>query len=181
MSRLLCIAALAVVTLTGCAAESATDGPTQRPSTLLDPAQWQVIDEDASVFSARYPADASCSVGSMRVEYTVLELNTTDCDAITAGQAIERDVAKGTPMGLDFWHLALWAEEPATGYAAVAVGETVLWEMTTPIPADPAHYGVKFDAPRALQAGELLQVFVTNHGANSWKLLDVYADDGGPL
>jgi hypothetical protein len=172
---------LLVAALAGCAAEDGAEGPTQRPSTLLDPAQWQVVDEGASAFSARYPPGASCSAGSMQVESGVLELNTTDCDAITAGQPINRDVAKGTPMGLDFWHLALWAEEPATGYAAVAVGETVLWEMTTPIPADPAHFGVTFKAPRALQAGELLAVFVTNHGANSWKLLDVYAEDGGPI
>lgn len=179
MSHLLCIAALAVLSLAGCAAEVA-EGPTQSAYTLLDPSLWEVVDETESAFRDRYPPGASCAVGSMQVEYTVLELNTTDCDAITAGQPINRAVAKGTPMGLEFWHLALWAEAPATGYAAVAVGETVLWEMTTSIPADPKHYGVTFDAPRALQAGESLQVFVTNHGANSWKLLDVYARDGTP-
>lgn len=138
---------------------------------LVEAAAWAPVLPDDSPFAAMAPPDATCAPGSVAVEEGLLEIQTTDCDAVTLEQPLRLDVPAEAELTWLFWHLALRSDEPeVVGDVRLAVDGEVLWSLTVPIPADATTYDEVLVAPRALAAGAPVHLHLQNHGANSWRV-----------
>lgn len=172
------IAGAALVALAAGCDDGATGGdaaPSWQGSVVLaTPASWSLVDDAADPFDDR-PTDAPCPPHGAREEDGRFEVETDVCRYGTFVRPLEVEVRPGDTIEATVWHLELWAPERTEGHAALRIGEHLIWERRVPIPGQEAIYPVSvaidFSAPR----GTPLYFHVHNHGANSWRLLDVQA------
>ncbi len=146
---------------------------------LVVPEGWRTSDPEHDPFASHRPEEVACPDVGWGVEGTSVEVSTGDCNYFSVEQPLLQDVPKGTHIHVNLWHQVLHAEAPATGHAALAVGEDVLWEREVSIPGPGSVHGDVVRAPRDLRAGERVVFHLHNHGANTWNLGDVFANGTG--
>ena len=139
------------------------------PAALVHGHRWAPT-EDAGPF-APFMGDAEdCSDAAFREEYGGAEVDTGRCGRVALGQPLTSDVRAGDVLHVVAWHSALLSHEPGTGHMALALGDTVVWQVESPIPAAPESYDVAFPSPVDAPAGTPVTLHVRNHGNNTWNL-----------
>lgn len=117
----------------------------------------------------------SCAAESWYVEYTGIELDTTDCNYFALTQPLPLAVTAGEPLSLLAWHQTLLSDDPAVGHMAVLIDGVIAWEITVDIPADPGIYETSFEAPADADEGAPVVLHLHNHGYNTWQFNELTA------
>lgn len=160
-----------------CTGDDGEDARVVERAALVDHALWQQAAVDDDPFADRRPAGSVCDPLGIRPEWLgpdpVLEVDTGTCDFVTVVQPSLAELLAGDTVDVRLWHYDLFAPDPATGYAAVAIGHELVWSYEVAIPGD-AHLAsdamtIEHDAP----VGTPVYFFVGNHGLNQWGLIDV--------
>jgi len=150
------------------------------PGSLADNLYWQPVPAEADPFwSDADPEVEICPDAQWAAEtehegvwFTV---ETTLCGYLTVGQPLLMDLKKGQKVRVRIWHFTITVGE-GEAKLRVAMGcdaETV-WEASMEIPTEKG--GLVMDtwtAPRDFAAGEPIYYNVSNHGSNSWGLIEL--------
>ena len=150
------------------------------PRLLVDVDAWSPMSVDAAPEPLRPPpgtrlqCDPALGYGpeDFGGEW-VFEVNTGHCNWSTFEQPLLEDIAAGELVRPRMWHGELVSFVPAEGYAAVAIGDEVLWEYRVPIPSDSHLAADGWIAEDDIPKGTPIRFHVHNHGVNSWNLVDV--------
>lgn len=138
---------------------------------LIDNNNWQFTPEDQDPLSELRPVEVDCPTAAWGFENGTLEVQTGVCNYLSVSQETRVEIDAGQELHIILYHADLIADEPAEGYAALLVNDTIIWDITVPIPHDPANYDVTVDAPVDIRAGDIITFHLHNHGFNSWNLL----------
>lgn len=141
---------------------------------LAAPGDWRRVEAGADPFADR-PAQAECPDHGATAEDGRFEVETDICRYGTFAHTVDVELLPGDTIEATVWHLELWAPERAEGHVALRLGDRLLWEARVPIPGQEAVYPVSVTLEDGAPAGSVLYFHVHNHGANSWRLLDVQA------
>lgn len=135
----------------------------------------RVTDPALDVFADQRPADAICDDCGWGFDpvFQSLVVQTDVCDYLTLRQLTLEPLEPGDVVEIDGFHGVLVAEEPATGYMALALDGEIVWEFRAPIPSDAAIIDEQFTVDRSYPLGTDLQFHVHNHGPNTWDLIAV--------
>jgi len=167
----------------GCPDEPPPEEPVPVP--LARAEAWvRVTDPQADVFGAGRPDGIECDeTMGYGLEYLgpdpVLEVRTDLCDWFTGAQPSLVGLAPGDTVEIRVFHYELVAPMPAEGYVALAIGGTIAWEATVPIPGPMALHDGEIVIDREVPAGTELQFHVHNHGVNDWELVGITATPTG--
>jgi hypothetical protein len=150
------------------------------PTPLIDHESWLILGADDDPFTDR-PADVEeCPDESAQDEELggaqVFSVLTGACPYLTASQPILADVASGDPIRIRVFHFELTSPEGGEAHIAISIGETLIWEQRTAIPADSDGIDETIIAPDDLPAGTPIYFHLHNHGANEWALIEVLID-----
>jgi hypothetical protein len=131
----------------------------------------------ADPFAAMRPADATCDEAGLNVEAQAegdaFEISTDLCNYATVQQAALNEAGVGDELMLRFWHYDLEADQPASGYLGVAIGEEIVWEQDVPIPSPAGLVTDSIALDRPIAFGDPISVHVHNHGVNTWGILEI--------
>ncbi len=180
MIRRATIATLLLIGLPGCdddggdPAGDAGSAPWTGTVILALPEDWAPVDAEQDPFDDR-PPDVDCPIHGAKAEDGIFEVETDICHYGTFAHPIAADLRAGDTIEATVWHLQLWAEQRAEGHVALMLGDRLLWEDRIPIPGREAVYPVEVTLEEEAPAGTPLYFHVHNHGANSWRLLEVEA------
>lgn len=136
---------------------------------------WVPVEAARDPFADR-PDEASCPPQGYRTELTWFEVATDLCHYATFAQPLPVELRAGDVLRTTVWHLVLWAPEVTEGHVALRLGDRLLWEEFVPIPRTEAAYAIEVMVPVGIPAGTPMYFHLHNHGANSWRLLDVVAE-----
>ena len=166
--------------LVACAAPPGPSGSSAAPRVSLVAADaWDlVVDPADDPWGALRPDDAECPARAWDVEGDTFEVDTGSCTWGTFWQPAALGVRAGMPVDLVVWHLDLWAPEPATGLAGIALDGEIIWEETAEIPGDEAIWSATVTAPRDVPAGAPVTFHVHNHGTNAWRISELSVEFG---
>jgi hypothetical protein len=148
----------------GGADSAAVDGP------LLVAEGWSLAAPADDPWAAEAPADAVCPSTAFGPEGAFFEVETDACGWGTWSQPLGRDVVKGEALAFNFFHLKLWAPEPAEAVVTLHIDGAPVWELRRPVPSEAAVEEVEVAAPAAWAAGATAAFHVHNHGSNSYRL-----------
>ncbi len=140
---------------------------------LIAADSWRQVGADEDPFANVRAEDASCERGALTQELGGIEVDTGVCDHFSAVQPLLTDVDVGDTLTIVAWHSVLFfpGAEPATGHIALAIGDEVVWEQTSPIPGPANAWNESIDSPIKAPAGTPVTFHVRNHGNNTWNLL----------
>ena len=124
-------------------------------------------------FAAGRPEDADCSPAAYGEENGFFELESDGCAYAVFTQPLQAAMPAAEPLRFVAWHLALWAEDPATARVVLQVEDEVLWEASFPVPGPAEVQDLELSPARAHPKGAPAFWHVQNHGYNSWRLGDV--------
>lgn len=139
---------------------------------------WTSVSEaDDDPFFARRPDAVACSLSGWFIEDDGTEVDTATCNYLTLRQSSLVDLRRRDALRVVFFHFDLTAAEPAEGYAALAVGDTVVWSYTAQIPKPAGYFDElveleELDLPNA-PPGTPVYFHIDNHGQNTWRLQSV--------
>lgn len=136
---------------------------------------WVPVAAEHDPFADR-PGAVNCPPQGYRTELTWFEVATDRCPYATFAQPLPVELRAGDVLRTTVWHLVLWAPEVAEGHVALGLGDRLLWEEFVPIPRTEAAYAIEVTVPVDVPAGTPIYFHLHNHGANSWRLLDVVAE-----
>lgn len=153
----------------------------RRGPVLIAPATaWQLVEPRDDPFWAEYDGDpASCSAESAGIETgttgTWFGIDTVRCGYITLEQPLEEPLCAGDTVRLQLWHFNL-LDTGADYRVALTVGDEYLVDVTVPVPS-----GAELVERRAEIAVDVaidgpMRFHLSNHGTNSWGLLDVVVE-----
>lgn len=148
--------------------------PTPVPLANMD--DWvRVTDASRDVFADQRPAEAVCDDTGWLFdpELMVVEVRTGLCDYLTLSQPTLESLEPGDRIDVLGLHGALWHEESAEGYMAIAIDGEIVWELSVSIPNDAAIIDEQFTVDRFVALGSEMQFHVHNHGINTWDLAEV--------
>ena len=148
--------------------------PEARP--LVSASAWRPVAAADDPFPDR-PAEAACAADSTAVEQLAgeesWEVATAGCPYVTAVQPSLHAVAQGESLYLRIWHGQLTAGVAAEAHLAVAFGGVLEWEERIAIPGPGGLVAHRWEAARALAAGEDIHFHLHNHGANRWSFIEL--------
>ncbi len=143
------------------------------PGTLIDHLAWVELDADQDPFADHRPETVSCPEWSRQLEGDVFEVETDDCNYASLSQPSLRDLKAGERVDVIYWHLWLWAPEPAQAHVALTIGDWLVFENSIEIPGPEGSFSPQVTVPTDLPAGTPITFHLHNHGVNSWRLLSV--------
>ena len=100
-------------------------------------------------------------------------IQTGDCNWLTIEQPSLRAVHEGDIIRAEVWHFFLSAPEPATARVGLSTADGVLVEMMEPIPQPARLIELEFKAQTYIAQNTPLYFHISNHGTNSWHLLNI--------
>lgn len=164
-----------LVTLAGCDDGADAQPPAWQGEVTLAPIDgWAPLTADDDPFADR-PAEVECPDYGAQTEDGIFEVETDVCRYGSFAQPLPVALRPGDVVEATVWHLQLWAPERAQGHVALQLGDRLLWEERPTIPGNEAVYLVEVPVEQDWPAGTPLVFHVHNHGANSWRVLDVTA------
>jgi hypothetical protein len=156
------------------------------PEPMIDNALWEAVPEAEDPF---YPADDDDIVPCPASEYgpelqgdeVWFSVETIACNYLTVRQPLLVDVSADSLLRVRLWHFTITQSE-GTYTHAIAVGDppATVWDTELPLPVTDSGL-LPFELvpfPRALEAGEPVYWHLSNHGQNSWHLIEVSANPG---
>jgi len=147
------------------------------PRPLVSAYSWTQSAPEDDPFADMRPEGVVCNEEGLIIEPATegdaLEIDTAVCDYVTLEQGALNEAKAGEELEIHIWHSELDADQPATGYVGLAIGDEIVWEREVPIPSEagPIDDTITLDQPIAF--GEPLRVHVHNHGDNAWTLLRI--------
>jgi hypothetical protein len=169
--------ALATVLLCACTPGGGGVEPVRR--SIAEHSQWQRVQAAADPWHDEAEAAGGCDESAYREEPPFFEIDTTLCKHVTFVQPLAEAVGAGELVKVTGWHLPLVAPEPAEGHMALRLEGLSLVDYRVAIPARESVIDGLVQAEGGAPAGARLYLHVHNHGANSWKLLEVAAGPEG--
>jgi len=149
---------------------------------LMDNNLWEVVPEEEDPFFASADAPQACPEENYGVEVLGGEswysVKTVNCNYLTVKQTLLEDVPEGAYLQVRIWHFQITLGE-GTYRHVLAAGDNadVVYEAEQAVPTEKG--GLlpyeRFQTPRAMQAGETLYWHLSNHGENSWHLIEFAA------
>lgn len=132
---------------------------------------WVDVSLDADdPFAERAPSMRECSLAGWLVEADGTEVDTGLCNFVSLQQPTLLDARRGDALRVVFFHFDLTSPEPAEGFAALALGDEVVWTYETRIPGPAGYFDEVVELERGAPAGTPLTFHIDNHGQNTWKL-----------
>jgi hypothetical protein len=143
---------------------------------LAEPHDWALVTgiEDPWDETNEHVA---CPARAAVVEEGFIELDTKVCSWITVSAPARAGVRTGTALRMLFFHSALVADEPSAAVVGVAVDGETLWQREIPIPSASAFEDVVVTVEHDVVSGAPMTFHVHNHGANSYRLGSVTAEE----
>lgn len=168
-----------VVAVAACsdADQSHICGDSAEPQVIAPVADWSHVEPEADPFLANYDGDATaCAATSHGVEEGVQgewwEIETVRCGYLTIAQPTAVDACAGAEVRVRLWHFNL-LDTGADFDVAVAFGERAeVIRETIPVPADSELLEFTAVLDEDIPKGELLYFHLSNHGSNTWGLMD---------
>ena len=167
---------LAFALLIGCPeAEPTVDaGPVDPgPGALIVHTAWQPTQAADDPLASHRPDEVRCPDWARPIEPPVQEIATDDCNYASLAQPSLRPLFAGERVAVEYWHLQLWAEEPAEAHVALHIGDWLVFEDQIAVPGSEAFYSRGAVVPHDIPAGTPVVFHLHNHGQNSWRLLSV--------
>ncbi len=145
---------------------------------LIDHTLWDPVPANDDYFVSPTSSEADCVAGEAYLaevfgQDLVFSVSTGECGSLTVEQPLMVDLPAGTWVEGRLWHFALDADEPATGWVAIALEGTIVWEHVVAIPAGSGLLRIEWRAPRDMLSGESIRFHLQNHGDNSWHFIDL--------
>lgn len=164
MSLLLCL-------LLGCSPDGGQPETGRPPAgTLLAPDAWQPATPAEDPWAAMTPAGAECPSWGWGPEGAYFEVETDVCPWGTWAQPVAGNVTAGDRLEFTFYHLDLWAPEPAEAVVTLHLDRRLVWELRRAVPSGAAVESVVFEAAEDVSEGSSAAFHVHNHGANSYRI-----------
>ena len=153
-------------------------GPTNpgRRVSLVDQTRWAVTEGSADPFPGHRPPAITCAPGAAKLEGELYELDTRICNYFSLSQPAIRPVRAGANLYLVLWHLVLTSTAPAEAHVAITIGGQTAWERRIPIPSSENVYTPTIPMAVAAREGDPIVLHLHNHGANSWRFLELSTD-----
>lgn len=152
------------------------------PVPLVIPEDWKVVSGALDPYDARRPKDAFCdpaAIGPYPVGGEVAyDIDGKNCLFVTVAQPTRVPVYEGETMLMRLWHFELIGP---TGTATVSVcfdGQPFFYKELA-IPGKSGLDAPVWKAERDMPAGTPVQFHVSNHGSNSYSLIELSV--GGPF
>jgi hypothetical protein len=149
---------------------------------LVEHTAWTIVPEDLDPFPPPPGGDAGtararCGPGDMMVEELNGELSYTIktrlCSYGTAEQPALSSVAAGELLTMRIWYFSQLRFEATEATSILAFGSDPVWTRTVPLPATTGGLLLAtMPAPVALAMGTPIRWHISNHGENSWNILE---------
>lgn len=108
------------------------------------------------------------------------------CHWVTVEQPLLEAVKKGEELTTRVWYFSQSAFGETEGKLQLAFGDEVIWTKSVPLPTESGLVFSEFPSPVDAPAGTQVRWGLSNHGSNSWHLLElsltrleVCPNDGG--
>lgn len=159
-------------------AEPTADADTNAGGRLIDHERWKPVTDSTDPFRGEAPAKIDCAPGSTKIEGTtpdtkLYEVDTTNCNYLTASQPALLPVHSGDTLEIAAWHLDLVAPTKTQGLIGVALGKQRIWTQRVDIPAPAKIFTPKIVSSADYPAETPVYFHVQNHGTNVWRLLEI--------
>lgn len=156
---------------------SAPDGRSETTVPLvLVGRNWEATALDDDPFAATTARQSNqCSAWWPTDEGALLEFDTNFCAAMTVEDTLGHALPPGTRLVLTTSHAIVLADAPATGYLGLAIDDQVLVLRPVAIPGPAGAYVDEVVLPHAVNADARLRLHVSNHGANTWRFVQLLA------
>ena len=104
------------------------------------------------------------------------DITTKVCGYVTVHQTLQYDVPKGATLTLRIWHFKMSSWE-GTFHLAYQIGfdPSPEWEMKKEVPSESGLIYEQWPASRDFKAGEDVYFHLSNHGENTWSLIEFSA------
>jgi len=180
---------LAAGVLAGCGAATDAECPRDdlgeaRPLVAND--AWVPVPTAEDPFWAHSGEYAACGDEAMRVEdidgSLWFDVTTETCNYLTVSQPALGCAGAGEDLTIWIFHYAI-TQGDGPYHMAVGIGDPpeVIWETERAVPTVA---GLIFEAvtlDRAINAGDTLTWHVSNHGANTWSMIGLFAGAPGAV
>ena len=137
---------------------------------LLTPDHWRPATPAEDPWADMTPAGAECPSWAWGPEGAYFEVETDVCPWGTWTQPIAGDVTAGDRLEFTFYHLDLWAPEPAEAVVTLHLDHRLVWELRRAVPSSAAVESVVLEAAGDMPEGSVAAFHVHNHGANSYRI-----------
>jgi len=144
-----------------------------RSGDLIDPNAWQSIEIGSGPFAELASDESQCDSRGIKFEEGVLEIDTGLCSFYTGEQPLMTGIREGDTVSYLIYHSALASTDPALGYVALQIGETIVFEREVPIPFSSQVYADTITADFEVPSATPVYFHVHNHGANSWRMAHI--------
>jgi hypothetical protein len=145
-------------------------------------AAWILGTAETDPFPLR-PEGARCGSESVSIEenntglwYDIL---TDECDHATVRQTTLAELQSGDTLLVWVWHYAM-DHKGGDFHARVALGDPpqVVWENTLPVPAQSGLLYEEITLDSSWPTGSPIWFHLSNHGVNTWSLVELARIDG---
>jgi hypothetical protein len=142
-------------------------------STATPRDMWEPDEQLAAMAAEQWGPFSPCTSEVPTLEENLIEFNTTGCAAYSSHAPLPVAIPAGSVIELVISHSTLFAPTSAEGRMLVRWEgqDLITWTRSIPGPTDIAT--TYWRTERAWEAGAMLGVHVSNHGANSWYLIAV--------
>ncbi len=179
-------AALLVLAAAACSGGAGPEPLCETKLPIVDHDAWRIVAPENDPFPT--PPDAGADAGPLDrgrcqpSDMTVELLNqeesftivTRECSYGTVEQPALVDVVAGEPLTMRLWYFSQMRFDAALAEILVAFGDRPVWTESVAIPATEG--GLLFAtlaSPMAIAAGAPVRWHLSNHGVNSWNLLEI--------
>ena len=152
---------------------------------LVDHTAWSALGDGDDPFDPPAGSDGDAGprrgrcAGAMMMPEPLNEepsftMDTNQCAYGTVTQPALAAVAAGEMLTIRVWYFSQTKSEPAVADVEVAFGDTPIWMRAVPLPVVSGGLLIDhFAAPSALAAGAPIRWHVSNHGTNTWNIVEV--------
>ena len=161
----------------------ASDAGSTEPSNyeLVDNRFWvQVTGSGDPWEETKQPEADECTELELDIEELAddiwYDITTKVCGYVTVHQTLQHGVPKGAMLTLRIWHFKMSSWE-GTFHLAYQIGfnETPEWELKKEVPSDSGLIYEQWPASRDYKAGDDVYFHLSNHGENTWSLIEFSA------
>ena len=151
---------------------------TNEPVSLIDNWLWIQVSGDADPFNDTLTPDTIvCPQAELNVEQLPdgdwFDVVTKNCAYVTVTQPLLANIAATGELKIRIWHFAItFGDGPFTLAVQIGKESEPLWTVTKPFPSESGLIFAEFKTDRAYNKGDPIYYHISNHGDNSWGLIE---------
>ena len=165
-----------VLMLLSCGAPDASPDP-RSIGPLVNVFDWAVTEPDEDPFAELWSDQVRCPDSEHGPEDLAgvwsYSIQTGACNWLTIEHPTLLAVRAGDRVRAEVWHFTLSAPEPASARVGLATADGILVQTMEPIPQPGRLMELEFIAQAPIAEATPLYFHISNHGANSWHLLNI--------